>query len=305
MRQRFAISAAALVLILSALAPGVSGPGQAASGGERSVSQEEVRALVERVIANQHRNDTALEEYERLEHRVVRKSATDKRAEEDKTFRVVPTGTGTLRLVVKDWGQPVALELYRQQLRDWEQALTQTLTAKDADQKRRVEKWVKRTKERAEMVDAVKDALRATSMVREDRGGRTLVKLELVPNPAYKPTSRSTELFAHVRATAWIDESAAQLVRIEAEIIRDISFGGGILGKVYRGGRFVMEQQEAAPGVWLPTLYAYDFSGRKFLFGFEVHELTEVSHYRHVGPPKEALVAARKELSAGRASSDP
>jgi hypothetical protein len=87
-------------------------------------------------------------------------------------------------------------------------------------------------------------------------------------------------------------------------VIRDISFGGGVFGKVYRGGRFVMEQAEVAPGVWLPTRYEYNFAGRRFVFGLEVHEVTEASRYRRVGPPADALVAIRHELGSG-GSSDP
>ena len=69
-----------------------------------------------------------------------------------------------------------------------------------------------------------------------------------------------------------------------------------MLGKVYRGGRFVMEQAEVTGGIWLPSRYQFDFEGRKFLFGFDLHETTTVSQYRRIGPPQLALVAVRREL---------
>ena len=73
----------------------------------RPLSPEEIRALVERAIANQHRNDEALAEYERREHRQARKDESDTHLSEDKAFRVIPTGTGTLRLLLEENGQPV------------------------------------------------------------------------------------------------------------------------------------------------------------------------------------------------------
>jgi len=297
MRRHLSILAGVLVL-----APTLSGqaPIPWAPADDRSASPEEVRTLIDRLIANQRRNDAALEQYERREHRILRKSEKDKDASEDKTFRVVPTGTGTLRLLVRDKDQPVALVFYRQELSDLERAVEQTLNPNAPGQKQRVEKWLKRTKERAELVDAVRDAFRFTWAGRETRDGRTLIKLDIAPNPAFKARTRSAELFAHVHAIAWVEEAAAQLARVEAEVIYDISFGGGLLGKVYRGGRFVMEQQEVAPGVWLPSRYAYDFAGRRFLFGFEVHELTEASHYRYIGPPRDALATVRRELTVGQ-----
>ena len=273
-------------------------------------AQETAQALVERALANQHRNDAALAEYERLERRRVRKDGS---VAEDKTRRVVPTGTGTLRLVVEENGRPVAADFYRKQLRDLEQALVWALNPQESKQRQRVEKWEKRKKERASSVDAVREAFlitplgeSATCPERSRRaagpGGRRQVRIQLDPNPAFKPRTRTAELFPYVRATLWVDQASGQLERLEAESIRDISIGGGLLGKIYRGGRFVIEQREAAPGVWLPTLYQTDITGRRFLFSFELHESTEVRNYVHIGPPQEALAAVRRELASPQAS---
>jgi hypothetical protein len=263
----------------------------------RPLSPDEILALVDRTISNQHRNDDALAEYERREHRQARKDESDTQLSEDKTFRVIPTGTGTLRLLLEENGQPVPSELHRRQLRDLEQALLWALDPAESKQKRRVDKFDKRSRERTEMVDAIRDAFLFTWQGREASNGRALVRLLLEPNPAFKPRSRNTEMFRHARAVVWIDEAAAQMVRIEAETATDISIGGGILGKIYRGGRFVLEQSQVAEGVWFPVRYEYNFAGRKFLFGFELHEVTLASAYRRIGPPKEALAAVRHELN--------
>jgi hypothetical protein len=270
---------------------------------DRPLAPEEIRALVERTISNQHYNDAALAEYERRERRQLRKEEQDTRLSDDKTFRVVPTGTGTLRVLVEESGRPVPPENYRRQLRDVEKALVWALDPDERKQKQRVEKWNKRVRERAETVDAIWDAFLFTWQGRETLNGRAVVKLLLEPNPAYKPRSRSTDVFHHARATVWIDEAAAQLVRADAEVISDISIGGGILGKIYKGGRFVLEQAQVSNGAWLPTRYQYDFDGRKFFFSFEVHEVTLASVYRRMGPPKEALAAIRHELNNGVAPS--
>jgi hypothetical protein len=158
------------------------------------------------------------------------------------------------------------------------------------------EKFEKKQKERVEMVSAARDAFHATWLGRETVNGRTCVKLFLEPNPDFQPHGRLAEIFTHARATIWIDEASGHLVRGDAEIIRDISFGAGILGKVYRGGRFQLEQSEVAPGVWLPTHYQYDFMGRKFLFTFEMHDYTEISHYHRIGSTSDALAVARLEI---------
>lgn len=284
----------ALGILLSAGAV----PTAAVAAGQEP-SPQAVRELVERAIANQHRNDAALTEYERREHRQARKEETDTALSEDKTFRVVPTGTGTLRLLIEEASQPVPQEFYRRQLRDLEQGLVWALDPAESKQKRRIEKFNKRNRERAEMVDAIGDAFLFTWQGRESSNGHFPVRILLEPDPAYRPRSRNGEIFRRVRAVVWIDEASTQLVRIEAEIISDISFGGGVLGKIYRGGRLVLEQAQVAEGVWFPTRYEYHFTGRKFVFGFELHEVTLASAYRRIGPPKEALAAIRRELSNG------
>jgi hypothetical protein len=260
-----------------------------------------LRTLVDRVAANQHRNDDALELFERIERRVMRQASKASSPGDDKAWRVIPWGTGNIRLLIEDAGKPVDAALYHKQLREVVQSLDSPANSNPARLKQEEEKSAHRKRERASLVDAAKDAFIYTFLGRESRNARTLLKFSAEPNPNYKPASRNTSFFANVRAIAWLDEASSQIVRFEAEIFKDISVGGGIIGKVYRGGRFVLEQEEVAPGIWLPTLYQFDFDGRKFLFSFDVHETTTVSRYRRVGPLNEALVTLRRELSSGSA----
>lgn len=266
-----------------------------------SASSNQVQALVARAVANQHRNDQALTLYERFEHRQLRRRDNTAAVTEDKSFRVVPTGTGILRVQTEENGRPVDAEFYRMQMRSLEGTLSAELNPEVAKHNQHVEKAVRRTRERAELVDAIPKAFRLAWIGREKRNGRTLVKLVLTADTSYRPVSRTTSLLPYLGGTVWVDEEAGQLARAEVEIIRDIPVGGGIAGKAYRGGRVVMEQSEISPGIWLPTRYEYDVEGRKFLFGFNLHETIELSRYRVIGPPQEALATVQREIH-GRAA---
>jgi hypothetical protein len=257
---------------------------------------EQLRALLAQVVENQHRNDRAIEEFERTEHVVSRDGKQNSEVDSDRIDRVLPSGTGIMRLEIKQEGKSVSLEDHRHQLEGAIKALELVIHPNDR-YKRDYEKFEKRRQDRAELVDNVPKAFRVTWAGRETRGDRTLAKLLLEPNPDYKPVSRLTGTFEHVRATMWVDESAAQVARVEAEIVTDIGFGGGVIGKIYRGGRFMLEQTEVEPGIWLPTLYAYDIDGRKFLFPFDAHERTETGQYRRVWPPSRAIEMLRSELN--------
>jgi len=252
--------------------------------------------MVARVVENQHRNDQALEEFERVEHVVSRKGGDNSPVLFDRTDRVMPTGTGNMRLRMAQDGSPVSPDLYRRELQIALDALELAIHPNDR-LKQDLTKFEKRRRDRAELVDAAAKAFRITWAGRETRGSRTFAKFLLDPDPDYKPTSRLTGIFEHVHAVLWVDESQAQIARLEGDIATDITVGGGIIGKVYHGGHFLMEQSEVAPGVWLPTLYTYDVDGRKFLLSFGLHERTEVTRYRHVGPPAQSIEIIRDEFN--------
>lgn len=265
-------------------------------------SPEQIHALIMKAVENQHRDDHALEEFERTERIVTRKGENDE-VLTDMTERVVPSGTGTVKLKTIENGVAVSPEQYRQELEFAVEALGRSTHPNERYTEDQA-KFERRQREHAELVDASTKAFRVTWAGRETRPDptgahtpRTLAKFLLEPDPDFKPTTRFSVAFAHVRARLWVDEAAAQFVRMEADITTDILFGGGVAGKVYRGGHVVMEQEEVASGIWLPTLYDYEVDGRKFLFAFGVHERTELSRYRRVGPPAQAVGILRDELN--------
>ena len=274
----------------------------AARDETRPPSPEEIRAIAARVISSQHRDDDAHDAYEHFDHQIDHTGGSSSNDNETKTFRVVPTGTGTLKLLLKENGKPVSSQEYQRQLKIWAQILEVAVRPDDPRQKASLEKWRKKRKERIDLVDSALEAFHFGWLGRETRNGRAVTKLSLDPNPQFQPRTRAADILTHARAVIWVDDETGQMIHAEADIIRDISFGGGILGKVYHGGHFEMDQAEVAPGILLPTRYKYDFTGRKFLFGFELHELTEISHYHLLGTPNEALAAARRELQTNPSS---
>jgi hypothetical protein len=261
-------------------------------------TEAERKSLVERALANQIKNDEALQVFERIEHRVIHEHDMSNAAGEDRTVRIIPTGAGSARILLADHGHPTDAALMQSQMLATERLLEAAADSSNAQTKRDREKIERRSKDRKDLVGSVGDAFIFTWLGREMRSGRELDKFRLDPNPNYKPTSLKTEFLKHATALGWVDEKSAQLVRLEAVLTSDISFVGGIAGKVYRDGRAVIEQSEVEPGVWLPSLYKYDFTVRKFMFTSEVHEQVEASHYQRIGNAAQALTAIRREISA-------
>ena len=279
---------------------GEQAAGQA--GTARPPTEAEIAARAKVLLEHQHLNDEALEQYERIEHHVDRTGGAAPRVIDDKTYRVVPTGTGTMKLLLKDGDKPVDPAEYRKQLVAWQDLLELMLKPDDPRTKTAYAKWQKRKADRKEMVDAAVDAFVTKWDGQETRNERVCDVYELQPNPNFHPRSLTQDVLTRVTAKIWVERDSNQLSRGEAHVMRDISFGGGILGKLYRGGVFYMDQDEVAPGIWLPTRYQYDFTARKFLFMFEEHQYVEARQYRRVGPPKQALAIAQQELASGKAA---
>jgi hypothetical protein len=257
-------------------------------------TDQQVRALEMRVLENQHHNDLLLEQYDRTEHDLLRgKGVTNK----ETIARVVPTGTGEARVELQRDGMATDPALQAQQWRAVTQALLNNSRTDDPEVKKEYEKAEKRDHERAEIIDSVGKAFRFHYVDREVVGGRKLLVLSFDPDPGFHSSLRYASICAHIHGKAWVDESSAQVVRVQAELFDDYSLAAGLLAKVYRGSSVTLEQTEVEPGVWMPAHTSYEVAGRKFLFSLVMHEQIEDNDYRRVGPPREALQAIGSEHS--------
>ncbi|HEX4004462.1 MAG TPA: hypothetical protein VHX36_17540 [Candidatus Acidoferrales bacterium] len=267
-------------------------------------SAEQIQARAKELIENQHKNDRALDEYERVERHRDFTTGPNPQTIEDKVYRVLPDGGGTMKILLKDNGASTAPAEYRRQLQLWDDILQRMTQSNDSKGKAAREKYEKRQRERSDFVDAAGNAYIVKWLAQETRNGRECDVYDLTPNPAFHPRSMFQSALTHVTAKIWVDHDTNELVRGEAHVLSDISFGGGFLGKLYRGSFVSIEQAQVAPGIWLPTRTEYEFTGRKFLFPFAEHQTIEASHYRRLGSIHDMLAIAQNELATGKTFSE-
>jgi len=275
----------------------VTAPADVAAQSVVPVPASEPVVAPDRVIANQKKDEAALDLYERIERLETRKNPNDPVPASVKIARVVPSGTGMDKIPVNADGHPPDAEAYRVRLEGLEHALA-LIVNNNRSQRDALEKYAKKRKDRNDLIDAARNAFNFALVAREPRGGRFLAKYEMTPNPAFKPTSRLTSIFPKVHGYVWIDEDAGELARIEGDVTEDISIAL-FLGKIYKGSHFMQERYEVLPGLWQPSFSQYDFDGRRFFSAFSMHERTFYSNYHYIGPPKEAIEAIRRELARG------
>jgi hypothetical protein len=96
--------------------------------------------------------------------------------------------------------------------------------------------------------------------------GHMLTTFHFTPNPGFDPPSREVAVFIGMQGELLIDETAMRLVKVDGTLFKDVNFGWGILGHLYKGGRFFVEKGEITPTHWDTTQMRLHFDGRVLIF---------------------------------------
>jgi hypothetical protein len=115
-----------------------------------------------------------------------------------------------------------------------------------------------------------------------------LTRLKFHPNPKFMSHSWELRLLQGMEGTLLIDPHNARLVRIEARFFRDVDFGGGILGRIERGGSFAVEQQAIGGDRRAITSVVLHFNKRVLFARIRVDSITKASGFQS-GPEEMSL----------------
>ena len=100
---------------------------------------------------------------------------------------------------------------------------------------------------------------------REPISGHVTILATLDPKDGVTPRTDDGKIMRNFRARAWVSESDYELVRIEIEAVRDLSFGLGLLARVHKGTVATFERRKVNDEAWLPAKVTWTASGRVLL----------------------------------------
>jgi hypothetical protein len=116
---------------------------------------------------------------------------------------------------------------------------------------------------------------------REAVDGRDAILATFAPRPGIDTATRASRILKKFSGRAWIDEKDCQLVRVEAELTDDLSFGFGILAKLKKGARAELQRRKVNDEIWLPAEARFVGYARLFLVkGLNIDTLSEYSDYK-------------------------
>jgi hypothetical protein len=90
--------------------------------------------------------------------------------------------------------------------------------------------------------------------------------LHFVPNPAFHPPTHEARVFAAATGDLVADNRQHRIRSVHGTLLHDVTFGGGLLGRLKQGGSFTIEQQQVAPSLWQLTLIHIHLDGSALLF---------------------------------------
>ena len=219
----------------------------------------QARDLVRKVVANELKQ----EELDKSRYMFKLKKVTPKGT---RIQQIVQTNQGSIARTLLLDGKPPADDV-----RHAEEQKIQKLIG-DPDEQRRRQKREKEDEYRAQiMVRALPNAFFYQEIGRD---GDTL-KLRFRPDPSYEPQSREESIYTGMAGELWLNIPQQRLRKIDAHLFHDVDFGWGILGRLYRGGSFMVEQEQVDGNHWDTTVLKLDLRGKALLFKSLVYDEQE------------------------------
>jgi hypothetical protein len=219
----------------------------------------EAREIVRKVVANELKQD----ELDKSHYMFKFKKVTPKGT---KIQKIVQTDQGSIaRTLLVDGHPPSQNEIQEEQQKIRE-------LSQDPEEQRRREKREREDENRAHiMVRALPNAFFYQEIGRE---GDTL-KLRFRPDPSYQPQSHEESVYTGMAGELWLNTAQQRLQKIDAHLFHDVDFGWGILGRLYKGGGFMVHQEPVDGSHWDTTVLILDLTGKVMLFKSVVYKEQE------------------------------
>lgn len=92
--------------------------------------------------------------------------------------------------------------------------------------------------------------------------GDEMVHLRFKSKPGWNAPTRETRPLEGMQGDMIIDQTAGRIAEINGELFKDVDFGWGILGRLNKGGKFIIHQAPVGGGKWEETEETLRFTGK-------------------------------------------
>lgn len=108
----------------------------------------------------------------------------------------------------------------------------------------------------------------------------TNTTLHFEPDPHFHPPTREARVFAGMSGDLVADNQQHRIHKMSGHLIHEVTFGGGLLGRLKQGSSFAIEQEPVGQGFWELTVIHVHLQGNALLFhSVSLEQEDERSHF--------------------------
>jgi hypothetical protein len=277
------------VLSLATPARAVDGPSTAAL--------PDLQAFLGEVRERLHSDDFLLDQYTFTERLTERRLDSDGQVKKITTsvYEVYPSqepGRTYRKLVERDGKPLTSEELAKEDEKQEAKEAKKAAKLYGEDASRRASTESERRLKETKAIDELFRIYEFRIVGREALDGRDAIVVSFEPRPDVGTETRGGKILKKFAGRAWIDEEDRQLVRVEAELTDDLSFGFGLLAKLKKGSHAQILRRKINDEIWLPAEAHFVGNARLLLVkGLHIDALSEYSDYKKFTVATEATAA--------------
>jgi hypothetical protein len=212
----------------------------------------DVPEIIRRSVAATETNFREAQKYTFIEHDIVSKKDGPKSS---KTYQVLFIDGSPFDKTTAIDDKPLSAGEQKAEDQEIQEEVYKREHESVQERSRRIAKYQKGQAQNQALMRDMAEAFRFRLVKEEKLDGRDVYEFEATPKPGYVPRSRETRVLLGMRGTLWVDKETCQWVKVEAQVVKSVSFYG-FLAKVGPGTRFELEQEPAAGNIWLPKHFS-------------------------------------------------
>ena len=273
---------AVAVAMLALLARGTS----RAAGDEAQAPLPDLATFLGEVRERLHTDDYLLDQYTFLEKQTERQLDSDGgvKSVTSSLYEVYPSaepGKTYRKLVERDGRRLTAEELAKEDEKQETKEAKRAASLYANDPAKRASAESDRRLKETKTIEEIFRIFEFRIAGREEIHGRSAIVLTFEPRENVETSTRGGKILKKFTGKAWVDEKDRQLVKVEAELTDDLSFGFGILAKLRKGAHAEMLRRKVNDEIWLPAEARFVGHGRLFLVrGIHVDTVSHYSDYK-------------------------
>jgi len=237
----------------------------------------DVQDIIRKSVAATAANWKEAPKYAFIERDITSKK---NRAKTTKTYEVLMIEDSPYERLLAVNDRPLSVQEQQAEIQKLQAEINNRQHESARDRKRRIGKYERERMQDQAMMREMGDAFNFRLIAETKIDGRDTYQFEATPKPGYVPKTHETKVLLGMKGTLWVDKDSYQWAKVEAEVVRPVSFYG--IAKVAPGTCFELEQKPLTANLWMPTHFAVRVNASAL--GFINENSTDDETYRDYRP---------------------